>query len=148
VSFYLERASWGASVSSLEVDDAKLTGVKRLPEPQLGFDNLDGDVAYFAYDATGAYAPMMPGLTISEIQTAIEHATISDGKVTARVEDGMLILNGVHDGSMVLIYNKAGNMIAHYSEYLDGMGIALPERGIYIVAVIYENDKHVVKVVY
>ena len=148
VSFYLERASWGASVSSLEVDDAKLTGVKRLPEPQLGFDNLDGDVAYFAYDATGAYAPMMPGLTISEIQTAIEHATISDGKVTARVEDGMLILNGVHDGSMVLIYNKAGNMIAHYSEYIDGMGIALPERGIYIVAVIYENDKHVVKVVY
>ena len=148
VSFYLERASWGASVSSLEVDDAKLTGVRRLPQAQLGFENLDGDVAYFAYDATGAYAPMMPGLTISEIQTALEHATISDGKVTARVEDGMLILNGTHDGAMVLVYNRAGAMTTNRSEYIDGMEIALPERGVYIVAVIYENKKHVVKVVY
>ena len=122
--------------------------MKRLPEPKLGFDNLDGDVAYFAYDATGAYAPMMPGLTISEIQTALEHATISDGKVTARVEDGMLILNGVHDGAMVLVYNRAGTMTANCSEYIDGMGIALPGRGIYIVAVIYENEKHVVKVLF
>ena len=148
VSFYIERASWGASVSSLQVDDARLTGVRRLPEAQLGFENLDGDVAYFAYDATGAYAPMMPGLTISEIQTAIEQATATDGAIEASIADGLLSVTGVREGSLVLVYNQSGALVTSLPGYVDGTKVALPMRGIYIVAVIHENKKQVVKVVF
>ena len=148
VSVYLERASWGASVSALQVDDARLTGVSRLPEAQLGFESLDADVAYFAYDATGAYAPMMPGLTISEIQSAIEHATATDGTVRADVSDGLLSLYGIREGSLVLVYNQAGTLTNSLSGYTEGTKLPLPTRGIYIVAVIYENERQVLKVVF
>ena len=148
VSFYLERASWGASVSSLQVDDARLTGVRRLPEAQLGFENLDGDVAYFAYDATGAYAPMIPGLTISEIRSAIEHATATDGTIRADVSNGLLSLTGIREGSLVLVYNQAGTLTNSLSGYTEGTKLPLPTRGLYIVAVIYENERQVLKVVF
>ena len=148
VSFYLERASWGASVSSLQVDDARLTGVSRLPEAQLGFESLDADVAYFAYDATGAYAPMIPGLTISEIQSAIEHATATDGTIRADVSNGLLSLTGIREGSLVLVYNQAGTLTNSLSGYTEGTKLPLPTRGLYIVAVIYENERQVLKVLF
>ena len=148
VSFYLERASWGASVSSLQIDDARLTGVSRLPEAQLGFESLDADVAYFAYDATGAYAPMIPGLTISEIQSAIEHATATDGTIRADVSNGLLSLTGIREGSLVLVYNQAGTLTNSLSGYTEGTKLPLPTRGLYIVAVIYENERQVLKVVF
>ena len=148
VSVYLERASWGASVSALQVDDARLTGVSRLPEAQLGFESLDADVAYFAYDATGAYAPMMPGLTISEIQSAIEHATATDGTVRADVSGGLLSLYGIREGSLVLVYNQTGTLTNSLSGYTTGTMLPLPTRGIYIIAVMYENERQVLKVVF
>lgn len=148
VSVYLERASWGSSVSPLQVDDTRLTGVRRLPDAQLGFGNLDGDVAYFAYDATGAYAPMMPGLTISEIQSAIENATSIDGNIKASVNNGLLSLVGVPEGALVFVYNQVGSLISNIPKFADGTEISLPMHGIYIVAVIYENERYILKVAF
>ncbi|MCR5180327.1 MAG: carbohydrate binding domain-containing protein, partial [Bacteroidaceae bacterium] len=65
VYFCLERAKWGASVSAFRIDDAKLTGVKRLPTAQIGFENSGADIEYFSYDATGAYAPLFARLATS-----------------------------------------------------------------------------------
>ena len=65
VAFMLERAKWGASVSGFRIDDVRLTGVKRLQTAQVGFDNQGADIAYFNFDATGAFAPPFASLTTS-----------------------------------------------------------------------------------
>ena len=46
VTFMLERAAWGASVSAFKIDDVRLTGVSRTHAPLVGFDNDGGDIAY------------------------------------------------------------------------------------------------------
>ena len=43
----------------------RLTGVSRTQAPLVGFDNAGGDIAYFSFDATGAYAPAFARLTAS-----------------------------------------------------------------------------------
>ncbi|MGI6219631.1 MAG: carbohydrate binding domain-containing protein [Bacteroidaceae bacterium] len=65
VVFYLERDAWGASISSLNVDDVKLTGVARNVAQAIGFQNEGAEIEYFSFDNTGAYAPAMAALTAS-----------------------------------------------------------------------------------
>ncbi|MCM1313719.1 MAG: hypothetical protein NC206_04910, partial [Bacteroides sp.] len=62
---YLERDKWGASITGLKVDDVKLTGVRRLTEDKIGFQNEGADIAYFSFDNTGAYAPATAVLSAS-----------------------------------------------------------------------------------
>ncbi|KAA6316142.1 hypothetical protein EZS27_033505, partial [termite gut metagenome] len=59
VFFYLERDKWGASISALEADNAKLTGKSRTYSSKVGFENRSSNIEYFTYDATGAYAPLI-----------------------------------------------------------------------------------------
>ena len=53
VTCYMERDAWGATISSLQVDDVKLTGVERKVKQQIGFTNNFSDIAYFTFDNTG-----------------------------------------------------------------------------------------------
>ena len=71
VWFNMARAKWGASVSAYRIDDVKLTGVKRIPTAQMGFENIGADVEYFSFDATGAYAPLFATLETSEEELTI-----------------------------------------------------------------------------
>ncbi len=147
---YLERDKWGSSVKALNVDDVKLTGMSRTVKPQLGFHNEGGaDLKYFAFDNTGAYAPMMPGLTAQEIQTAIK--TVDNGvaeKLNVTITNGTLVLQNVEEGSRVLVYNAAGSMVASDNKYVSGKGIELPTQGIYVVAVCHGSNRQVCKVRY
>ena len=71
IYFYLERAKWGASVSGFKVDDVKLTGVRRIATPTVGFDNQSAELEYFSFDPTGAYAPAFASLTTSADEVTI-----------------------------------------------------------------------------
>ncbi len=146
IVMYLERAKWGASVSALKVDDVKLTGYTRNVKQQIGFHNFGSDVAYFAFDNTGAYAPMLPGLTAQELVTAIEHATQESGTVKARITNSMLFLTGVASGSRVVVYATNGTVVGQLPRYTDDTAIGLPGHGVFIVAVINGSKKQVLKV--
>ncbi len=146
VVLYLERAKWGASVSALKVDDVKLTGYTRNVQQQIGFQNTGSDVAYFAFDNTGAYAPMLPGLTAKELTTAINNATQESGTLKARVSNAMLYLTGVERGSRVVVYATNGAVVGQLDHYTDDMAIGLPGHGVYVVAVFNGSKRQVVKV--
>ncbi len=88
VTFYLERDAWGASITALRSDDAKLTGYSRIITPQIGFSNDFADVAYFTYDTTGAYAPLETVITTSSDSIFIEG---TDNSQTFTVNSANLI---------------------------------------------------------
>ena len=148
VYFNLERDKWGASISALKVDDVQLRGYSRNVAQQIGFENNGADIAYFAFDNDGAYAPMLPGLTAKEITNAIENVENgnNDG-LKAVAADNMLMVYGVADGSRVVVYSANGTQVATVNSYKHGTGIALPGNGIYVVAAFNGGDKKVAKVI-
>ena len=148
VYFNLERDKWGASISALKVDDVQLRGYSRNVAQQIGFENNGADIAYFAFDNDGAYAPMLPGLTAKEITDAIENVENgnNDG-LKAVAADNMLMVYGVADGSRVVVYSANGTQVATVNSYKHGTGIALPGNGIYVVAAFNGGDKKVAKVI-
>ena len=148
VYFNLERDKWGASISALKVDDVQLRGYSRNVAQQIGFENNGADIAYFAFDNDGAYAPMLPGLTAKEITNAIKNVENgnNDG-LKAVAADNMLMVYGVADGSRVVVYSANGTQVATVNSYKQGTGIALPGNGIYVVAAFNGGDKKVAKVI-
>ena len=148
VVFALERDKWGASISSLKADDVSLRGYSRNVEQQIGFKNNGADIAYFAFDNNGAFAPMLPGLTAQEITDAIENVIAEDADGIRAVASGnMLTVYGAADGSRVVVYVANGTQVAAVDNYTQGMGIALPGSGLYVVAAFNGGDKKVTKVV-
>ena len=148
VSLYLERAKWGASVSGLQVDDTKLTGVSRLIKQQIGFENNGADIEYFTFDNTGAYAPAFPTLQQIDIYTAVEGVNADkELGIKAKVSDGMLTLTGA-SGAQVAVYSTNGAAQSLHPAYRDGTGIALPGRGVYIVLVVQDGQRKSIKVSY
>ena len=146
IAFQLGRAAWGASVSAFRIDDARLIGTSRIPTQQVGFENLGADIDYFAIDATGPFAPALPGLTVKDINDAIQTATDSDGQLRARIINQQLELLGAEDHSRVVVYQIDGKQVAAINDYCAGTGIALPRRDIYIVAVFKDGKRQVIKV--
>jgi len=146
VTFQLGRAKWGASTSAFKIDDARLVGTSRIPTAQVGFENLGADIDYFAIDPTGAYAPMLPGLTVKDIQDAIQTARATDGTLRGRIVSGQLHLFGVEEHSRVVVYDPSGQEVTAVNDYTGQSTIALPRRGIYIVAVFKDGKKKVIKV--
>ena len=148
VSLYLERAKWGASVSGLQMDDAKLTGVSRLIQQQIGFENNGAEIDYFTFDNTGAYAPAFPTLQDIDIYTAIEDVNADrELGIKAKIDNGMLTLQGA-SGAQVAVYSTNGTAHALHPAYTDGTGIALPGKGVYIVLVIDKGMRKSIKVGY
>ncbi|MBP5770493.1 MAG: T9SS type A sorting domain-containing protein, partial [Bacteroidaceae bacterium] len=146
ITFQLGRAKWGASTSAFKIDDARLVGTSRIPTAQLGFENLGADIEYFAFDASGAYAPTLPGLTVKDIQDAIQTAHYIDGNIRGRLVSGRLQLLGVEDHSRVVVYDPSGQEVTAVNDYTGQIAIALPRRGIYIVAVFKDGKRIVIKV--
>ena len=146
IAFQLGRAAWGASVSAFRIDDARLIGTSRIPTQQVGFENLGADIDYFAIDATGPFAPVLPGLTVKDINDAIQTATDSDGQLRARIVNQQLELMGAEDHSRVVVYQIDGKQVAAINDYCAGTGIALPRRDIYIVAVFKDGKRQIIKV--
>ena len=146
ITFQLGRAKWGASTSTFRIDDARLVGTSRIPTAQVGFQNLGADIDYFAIDPTGAYAPVLPGLTVKDIDDAVRTASETDGTLRGRIVNGQLELYGVEDHSRVVVYGVDGKQIAALNNHTGKACIALPRRGIYIVAVFKDGNKKVIKV--
>ena len=146
--FNLGRAAWGASVSAFKIDDARLIGTHRSATPQLGFECIGADIEYFNFDATGAYAPALPGLTVEDINDAIKTATDRQGTLRGRIDGGVLTLTGAEEHSRVVVYQTNGAQVAALNNYTEGTGIGLPRRGIYIVAVLKNGRKQVLKIAY
>ena len=146
VVFQLGRAKWGASTSAFKIDDARLVGTSRIAKAQVGFDNQGADVEYFAIDATGAYAPILPGLTVKDINDAIQSASDTDGQLIGRLIDLRLELIGVEDHSRVIVYEPDGKTAAVVNDYTNQTSILLPRRGLYVVAVFKDGKKKVIKV--
>lgn len=65
VSFRVGRGGWGNDITPVQVDNAKLTGVKRTYSPKFGFENQNAELEYFTLDESGAYAPAQPAIEIS-----------------------------------------------------------------------------------
>ena len=144
----LERDKWGASISALKVDDVNLRGYSRNVEQQIGFENNGAAIEYFAFDNSGAFAPMLPGLTAQEITDAVENVITDEADGIRAVASGnMLTVYGASDGSRVVVYATNGTQVAAVDNYTQGMGIALPGSGIYVVAAFNSGDKKVTKVV-
>ena len=148
VAFMLERAKWGASVSAFKIDDVKMKGFSRVTSQKVGFENLDGEIEYFNYDATGAYAPLLPGLTAQEVIDAIKTANDQVGKLRVRLVDGQLQVLGIEESSRIVIYSADGRQVAALPNVLGDTGMALPGRGTYIVGVWCRGKKQVLKIIY
>ena len=148
VTFMLERAAWGASVSAFKIDDVKMKGFSRISDQKVGFEMMDADVEYFTYDTTGAYAPQLPGLNISEISDAIRTAPDQTGSIRVRTRDGQLQITGVEPHSRVMVYASDGRQVAVLPDVAGDTGMALPGRGVYIIAVIKDDRKQVLKAKY
>ena len=148
IIFALERDKWGASISAMKVDDVVLRGYSRNVQQQIGFENNGAQIAYFAFDNDGAYAPMLPGLTAKEITNAIENVNTADVDGIKAVASGnMLTVYGAADGSRIVVYAASGTQVAVVDSYTQGMGIALPGAGVYVVAAFNGVNKKVTKVV-
>ena len=126
ITFGLGRAAWGASVSAFRIDDARLVGTSRIPTAQVGFENSDADIEYFAIDETGAYAPVLPGLSVRDITDAVKSASDSDGNLRGRIVGGQLELFGVEDHSRVVVYTPDGKQVSSINDYVGRTGMALP----------------------
>ena len=148
VTFMLERAAWGASVSAFKIDDVKMKGFSRISDQKVGFEMMDADVEYFTYDTTGAYAPQLPGLNISEISDAIRTAPDQTGSIRVRTRDGQLQITGMEPHSRVMVYSSDGRQVAVLPDVAGDTGMALPGRGVYIIAVIKDDRKQVLKAKY
>jgi hypothetical protein len=139
---YLERTTWGSSVS-MEVDDARLTGKKVTYPNKAGFTNKSADIEYFACDLTGAYAPEA---SMDVIVVGIEKVKKLD-QITAHVNSGLVYLKNVPQFSRVSVYNVNGSLVEMVNNY-NGDGIKLPQKGLYIAVIRKEAQAHSVKVLY
>jgi len=145
---YLERDSWGASISALKVDDVKLTGMSRMPSPMAGFTSEGADLAYFTYDTTGAYAPMTTAITPHDItdETAVDE--VLQHNIVWRVVGNQLMLNGLHEGSNVRLYNMSGALVEMRSSQSGQAALTLPGRGIYVCTIESAGKKQTIKIMY
>ncbi len=64
VVFQTEAGKWGEKRSKMEVDNVQLTGMARTYAAKVGYDSNNAKVEYFTVDESGAYAPLVPEVTV------------------------------------------------------------------------------------
>ncbi|MEP4534288.1 MAG: hypothetical protein ABJ004_14445 [Cyclobacteriaceae bacterium] len=144
VVFYLERDAWGASITSLDVDNVKLTGSARIYDQKIGFKNTFSQVDYFTYDLTGAYAP--PAAVIKPIITAIDDDL---NKILAfRALDGLLYFKNVPVDAEVAIYTLSGVKVLSVSQNAINEGVSLSHEGIYLGVIDNGIEKQTIRFIY
>ena len=132
-------------------------GTYPLPEAQqdrfmfnilLDYPTKDEEVQIVKSTIHGAMQEPKRVLTVEDIITAIRTATDSDGRLSGHIAEGVLTLTGAEDHSRVVVYLPNGRQVAALNDYELGTGIGLPGRGIYVVAVIRNGRKQVLKIAY
>jgi hypothetical protein len=121
------------------IKDVALDGAKPVYNTAL-YLHSDGDfkINYFNYDLTGAYVPV--GFS------DLDDVELPEAKLEAATLGGNLYLNGVAQGATVRVYNTSGMLITQISNYCNNTAIALPQTGIYIVAVADNSGVQTLKV--
>ncbi len=148
VTLYLERDKWGASISGLSVDDVKLTGVSRKVEPMIGFNNEFADLAYFTFDATGAYAPLITDITASDVSRPTDIGnTTQQAAPVCEVRDGILTVWGF-EHSDVALYDLGGRQLAQKRNASNQASFPLKSHGVYICTIQEDRDRYVLKISY
>ena len=149
IACYIERDAWGASISALRTDNAKLTGVKMNPLKAIGFINESADLEYFTFDNTGAYAPTITNITASDVSDATDIADVpQSGKLIWRAEGDRIRIQNIPEGAQLLLYDMSGKKLSEVRAASDTGTVQLPGRGVYICIVNDGKDKHVIKVLY
>ena len=150
VTFYLERDAWGASISALRADDVKLTGVSRTVAPKVGFIGDAADLAYFTYDTTGAYAPLIADMTAHDITDA---TGLTDKKsdrhpLQWRTDGDRLRLTNLPEAAVITLYDMRGRKLKEVKASGWSAIVSLPSRGVFICTVRDRNEKQVIKIRY
>lgn len=150
VTFYLEKNGWGQGVDPLVIDNVKLEGVARtITEQTIGFENSFSEVAYFTYDVTGAYAPLLAGISTDNPPAGIGTTNVTDNftGICAEVNNNMLFLKNIEETVTVQVYDTAGKLISSVVGYVSGEAIPLNERGVFICVIDNGVKKQNLKVV-
>ena len=137
---FLNGGGWGSSIEPLLVDEMALTGVSRVLGQKAGFENEFGDLEYFTYDATGAYAPMLGNL--SDVDNALANNDLS-----WTVANDELVLNGIDNATSVRVYNTMGAVIYESADYVSGEAIPLHGTPVVICEAICNGGRQVFKAV-
>ena len=144
VTLYQERflngGGWGSSMEPFEVDEMQLTGTSRVLGQKAGFENEFGDVEYFTYDATGAYAPLLADL--SDVEDAVVNNNLS-----WTVNNNQLVLSGVEDGTAIKVYDSMGLLLYATESYVSGDAIQLNGTSIIICEAVCNGQRQVFKAI-
>jgi hypothetical protein len=126
--------------------------VSRRAKAQIGFTKNFADLAYFTYDATGAYAPLESSLTVSNVTktTGIETVGTSESTVKAfgKVMGGRLFVSNMPDNASLTVYSITGSLLARADSFTAAAGIPLPAKGIYICVVTDKKGRQAFKIKY
>ncbi len=141
---FLNGGGWGSSPQPFMVDEMVLSGQSRVLDQKTGFNGDGTDVEYFAYDPTGAYAPLAPDFGddvdgIDEVEVNAAYARTS--------AEGIALYNTA-DGTAVSVYDTLGMLVATEPDYVPGSVIALPARGMYVCVISTYGKTRNLKVIY
>ena len=142
---FLNGGGWGSKPQPFYVDEMVLTGQSRTLDQLVGFNRGEVDMEYFAYDPTGAFAPLAPGF--GEDVSGIEDVDADDNAFVS-VNAGGLVVYNVEDGATVRVYDALGAVVAVAPDYASGSTIGLPHKGIYLCVVHGSKGKRTFKLVF
>ncbi|MDE6134177.1 MAG: hypothetical protein K2F79_01215, partial [Muribaculaceae bacterium] len=142
---FLNGGGWGSSPKAFLVDEMVLTGTSRVLDQKVGFENTGANVEYFAYDMSGAYAPLAPGF--GDDFSGVEETVAANAPYYVAAAEGIAVYN-VGEGASLAVYDAMGVLVASQSEYLAGTPVVLPRKGMYVCVVTDAVKAHTLKVVY
>lgn len=142
---FLNGGGWGSNPVAFLVDNMVLTGKARTLDQLVGFDNSNSELGYFAYDVTGAYAPLSPGFG-DDVDALDEVEALKDAVLTTNA-DGFTVLN-IPSEIEVDVFDPLGRSVVSRRAYAAGATIALPEHGIYVAVLRMDNGVKSIRFVY
>ena len=142
---FLNGGGWGSNPQPFYVDEMALAGQSRTLDQLVGFNRGGVNVEYFAYDPTGAYAPLAPGF--GDDISGINDIDVNEKAFAVANAEGLAVYN-VEDGTTVTVYDTMGAIVAKVRDYAPGSTVALPRRGVYICVVRGSNGDRNFKLVF
>lgn len=142
---FLNGGGWGSNPVAFLVDNMVLTGKARTLDQLVGFDNSNSELGYFAYDVTGAYAPLSPGFG-DDVDALDEVEALKDAVLTTNA-DGFTVLN-IPSEIEVDVFDPLGRSVVSRRAYAAGATIDLPEHGIYVAVLRMDNGVKSIRFVY
>ncbi len=144
---FLNGGGWGSNPQATYVDEMTLSGTSRVLDQKVGFSKSGAQVEYFAYDVTGAYAPLAPSFGSDLDFSGVDETELANAAYTRTTADGIAFYN-TPDGASVSIYDTLGTSVASADDYAAGTTLALPGHGLYIAVVTGKGQSQTFKFVY